>query len=84
MGDTRKFPGVNCFSFNAPQFVKMNATGKLRICRGSGDEFNDCGCREEGPRCLPMVKQVTRWPLPARSLCSGMKCTVWLIQGEAF
>ena len=75
MGDTGKFPGVNCFSFNAPQFVKMNAIGRLRICQGRRC-FNDCGCREEGPKTLAYGRQVTVGRYQCISLRSGIKCTV--------
>jgi hypothetical protein len=74
IGDNRNLHGANCWSFNAPRVVRMNAAGGLRICQGRRC-FKDCGCREEAP-VLAYGKQLTVGRFRCVSLRSGIKCTV--------
>jgi uncharacterized protein DUF6636 len=74
IGDSKNLHGANCWSFNPKHYVRMNASGGLRICTGRRC-FNDCGCREEAP-ILAYGKQLTVGRFQCTSLRTGINCTV--------
>lgn len=72
-------PGVNCSSLRSPQRVRMDADGRLKICRGTRciDSGSVCGCDEAS--LFPRVgygRTITFQPFRCTSLRSGVRCTV--------
>jgi hypothetical protein len=82
LGDSRDYLGVRCESFKAPQSVKMDASGRLKICHGRRC-FPACGCAPEGIPTLGYGKQVTAGRFRCISLRSGVKCIV-IESGKGF
>jgi hypothetical protein len=70
-------PSADCWSVDAPQLVRMDAAGRLKICRGTRCTGADCGCIQgfDYPR-LAYGRTVTFAPFRCASLRSGVRCTV--------
>jgi hypothetical protein len=74
LGDSSDYLGVTCVSFKAPQSVKMDASGKLKICRGR--RCLGCGCAPEDIPTLGYGRQITVGRFRCRSQQSGVTCAV--------
>jgi hypothetical protein len=75
LGDSSDYLGVNCVSFKAPQTVKMDANGRLKICHGRRC-LAPCGCAPDGIPTLGYGKQSTSGRFRCLSQRSGVTCTV--------
>jgi hypothetical protein len=79
MYDDSSFRSVDCQSYSPSlsQKVKMDAGGRLTICRDRGTQ-NRCniGNAGEGTPTLGYGKQITVGRFRCQSLRSGMRCTV--------
>lgn len=82
LGDSSDFLGVSCVSFNAPQRVKMDANGRLKIRYGRRYVIG-CGCVPEGIPTLGYGKQITVGRFRCLSQPSGVTCTV-IRSGKGF
>lgn len=74
-GPSRGAPIVVCWTRKPPQRVQMNATGRLRICRGSLRCSADFGERPV-PRKLAYGKEVAVGRFRCSSQRSGVRCVV--------
>jgi hypothetical protein len=81
LGDSTDFLGVSCVSFKAPQTVRMDPYGRLRICHGR--RCLGCGCAPEGIPTLGYGKQVAAGRFRCLSRRSGVTCTV-IRSGKGF
>jgi hypothetical protein len=70
-------PVADCWSVTTPKSVRMDAAGRLRICRGARCIGADCGCIEgfDYPR-LAYGRSITLAPFRCASLRTGIRCTV--------
>jgi hypothetical protein len=68
---------VSCWSVQAPQQVHLDATGRLKTCRGIRCIDFGCGCIEgfDYPR-LAYGRSIAHAPFRCTSLQSGIRCTV--------
>lgn len=82
-GDARG-PGVICRSDEPPQRVTMDASGRLKICRGTRCVDSGCGCVEgfDWSR-LAYGRTITFRPFRCLSLPTGVRCTV-IQSGKGF
>jgi hypothetical protein len=81
LGDSSDYRGVTCVSFKAPQSVKMDASGTLKICHGR--RCLGCGCAPEDIPTLGYGSQITAGRFRCRSQQSGVTCTV-IQSGKGF
>jgi hypothetical protein len=81
LGDSSDYRGVSCASVKAPQSVKMDASGQLKICQGR--RCLGCGCRPDGIPTLGYGKQITVGRFRCLSQSSGVTCKV-IQSGKGF
>ena len=87
MFDDSSYRFVTCQSFKPPQTVRMNAAGRLKICRDRtpNDPHNDCNLGNAG-RGIPTLaygRQITVGRFRCLSRRTGIRCTV-IRSGKGF